>query len=482
MPVRKRSGNIAMLARRLRFTPSLPGVYLMRDAAGVVIYVGKAKNLRRRLRDYFGGTRVKDPKLAALLEMVADFEIHPTATERDALLLEEKLIGNFLPRFNVSLRQGRRRFWITVDRTIDVPRLQVVGRRSRLGGDSLFGPYSSYAVACWLVRWLNRHFGLRSCLPVRPGPEDYRHCLEPTVNGCSAPCVGGVTVEEYATKVDRAVQWLAQPRWRLVRFLREEMKLLATARQFEKAAQYRDALACLQDPGSQLPPRGIRLDSEMAAAQQGELRKLLNLEKLCLLECFDISHLNGQENVASMVRFRDGLPEKNKYRYFRLSVQGANDYACMREAVERRYRRGEHPDLIVVDGGLPQLAAAQEALAAIGCGIKVMALAKEDERLYFTDGTNLKLPHDSPALHLVQRIRDEAHRRANGYTKLRQRKKTTQSLLDSVPGLSPGLKRGLLDRFGSVARMRNLGVSELMQVSGVGARLAEKIRRLLQEI
>lgn len=467
------------LARRLPFVPQLPGVYLMRDAAGCVVYVGKAKNLRRRLRDYFGGSRVKDPKLVALLELVDDFEVHTTATERDALLLEERLIGNLLPRFNVSLRQGRRRFWIAVDPTMTLPRLQVVGQRRKLGSNDIFGPFASHAAACWLVRWLNRHFGLRACAPFCPGAEDFLHCVEPVVNRCSAPCVGRITAEEYGLKMNRARLWLGQPRWRLVRFLREEMKVLAKGQQFEKAAQYRDAIACLQDPGSKMPPRGLKVDPAMAEAQHEALRELLNMPDLHLIECFDISHFGGQDNVASLVRFRDGLPEKSKYRYFRMAVQGANDYACMGEAVRRRYKRGDHPDLVVVDGGLPQLAAARGALAGIGCHMKVIALAKEDERLYFTDGTNLKLPHDSPALHLVQRIRDEAHRRANGYTRLRQRGKVTASLLEGVTGLSPQLVRTLLARFGSVARIRNLPTSELMEVQGVGQRLADRIRKVL---
>lgn len=449
----------------------------MRDCSGRVIYVGKALNLRRRLRDYFGARGHGDPKVRALVSLVADFEIHITSSERSALLLEERLIGDLLPKFNVSLRYGRRRYWIlTRNDGETLPRLEITNERSVSNRDTkISGPYASYAAACWLVRWVNRNYGLRSCSPRFPTQEDFDHCQEHTVNRCLAPCVGLVSQDDYQAQVNKAIQWLEQPRWKIVRFLKEEMRVLAKGRQFEKAAQYRDMISCLAGAGNSLPPAGIKVDQGLAQNQQESLKVLMNLNRLETIECFDISHSGGTENVASLVRFKQGLPEKKEYRYYCLAVAGANDYASIKEAVMRRYRLGNPPDLVVVDGGLPQLSAGKDALSEVSCVVPLIALAKEDERIFFTDGTSLKLPNDSPALHLVQRIRDEAHRRANGYTRRRSSQKVTASILETVPGLNNDLRRAMLREFGSVARIRVADADDLMKIPGVDRKLAERI-------
>jgi len=468
--------GLELLRARLPYVPSLPGVYLMRDASGAVIYVGKAKCLRRRLRDYLVN-RSRDPKVDVLVGEMKDFEVHITKLEKDALLLEERLITDFLPKYNLAQRQGRTRYWISVVVQGQLPRLEIT---REFGGpkSQCRGPYPSFAVAAWMVRFLNRLYGLRSCSPRFPSADDFRHCLEHVTNHCCAPCIGRVSSDEYQVRVERAGGWLDQPSWKIAGILKDHMRRLAETRQYERAAKCRDVIRALGSPSAKLPPKGLRVSKDLARMQIEDLTNALDLPDLPRsMEAFDISHLGGTGNVASLVCFANGLPDRKNYRYFRLSVEGPNDVECMSEAVMRRYRDRPAPDLIVIDGGLPQLGAALAALRRVGVeSAEVIALAKERETIFRADGSCLQLELSRPALHLVQRIRDEAHRTANGYTRRMTRRRMSLTSIDRIPGVGPDLARRLLAEFGSPARVRQASEVQLRQVKGVGNALAKKIR------
>jgi len=409
------------LASRVKFVPAKPGVYIMRSCEGAVIYVGKSKNLRRRLASYFT-RKPSDAKTMALIAEADDFEIHLAHTERQALLLEEKLIVEMLPKYNIAQRRGRRRYWISIDISAEFPTLDVVTGKTVSRSEGRFGPFPSLGCAAWLVKFLNRLYGIRSCKFRRPDASHHKHCPEPVISNCSAPCVGQIGSDEYRWRVEGVLRWLRQPRWKMMALLDEHMRQLAKAKQFEKAAACRDAAAALQGPGNSLPKRGLKVYKEMAEYQLKCLAEELRLARIpTVIEAFDISHFGGRGNVASVVRFVQGLPDKKRYQCYRLELDGPNDTGCIFHSVKHHYDTNPLPDIIVIDGGGAQFSAAREALKSIGkWPTKVIALAKRRETIFLETNSTIQLPLDSDALHLVQRIRDEAHRTANAYTRNQQ--------------------------------------------------------------
>jgi excinuclease ABC subunit C len=477
--------------------PRNPGVYLFRNAAGVVIYVGKAKCLRRRLSSYFQPSRRRtaDPKLRALLHSIESYEVQTTRTENEALLLEDRLVKQYAPRYNVDLRDDKRFLLIVLDPSEPFPRLQVA-RIPRPDGRRYFGPLPHARVARETVRALAEQFGLRTCRAAAPGPEHRRHCLECALRSCAAPCIGRISPAAYRERVDAAIAVL-EGRGEAVRavqgVLEARMRQAAAERDFEGAARYRDILANLHS---------LRTLSPVALAGGGlapprtregvmRLQQALGLEVSPeRIECFDISNIAGRFAVGSMVCFEGGRPLRRAYRHFRIrTVQGADDFAMLAEVVRRRCERLVReglapPQLLVLDGGPGQLSAVRAALAAAGLRAPPMvALAKRLEEVYLPGRVRpLAWTRDDPALQLLQALRDEAHRFALRYHLTLRRQRIRDSILDGFAGIGPQRRIELLRRFGSVKRLAAASAEDIVAaVPGLGRLRADELLAFVRE-
>jgi excinuclease ABC subunit C len=538
------------LRSKLHDVPHQPGVYVMRDRLNRVIYVGKARDLRKRLSNYFTPARSKlaDRKTRALIESIWDFDVHTVRNEGESLILEMRLIKDFRPRYNVSFKDDKRYLLLKVQMSDMFPRFTLT-RLKKDDGARYFGPFAHAGALRVTLNWMNREFGLRVCRPLVPGETDYKHCSNDIIKNCSAPCIGRVTPEEYRARVERACEFLGGKNKDLVTALEGEMRKAAERQDFERAAELRDMI---EDLRKTLRPmrtfeRGAKnraLSSADPMADVRELQEALALERPPLvMECFDIANIGTAHCVASMVRFKNGMPDNANYRRYRIRiVSGQNDFAAMSEVVRRRYSRillegrermgaeaadasqenpleamrrleneegsefevqgsdlegGETmepevkvgpkfvrlPDLVIVDGGKGQLSSAMEELQRLGLHeLPIIGLAKENEEIYRPGRAEpLRLSHDTGALKLLQRIRDEAHRWANGYHQLLLNRRVKESILDDCPGVSANRKAVLLRAFGSIARLAKATSEQIAEVPGIGKGLAEEVARFLKE-
>ncbi|MGD8341461.1 MAG: excinuclease ABC subunit UvrC [Gammaproteobacteria bacterium] len=580
-----------------------PGVYRMLDRGGRVIYVGKAKDLRRRVSSYFSG-RATDSKTMALVKSVAGIEVTVTRTEAEALLLEYNLIKEHRPRYNILLRDDKSYPYIRISTEQEFPRISFYrGARPKAG--KLFGPYPSAGAVRSTVNLLQKLFQLRGC------EDSYfrnrsRPCMQHQIQRCSAPCVGLISTEDYARDVEDAMQFLRGRGQAVIENIASRMERAADAQRYEIAAQYRDQLARLQATqseqlvakaaadfdvvalareggvscvtalffrgsrmlgsrnyfpqhtgasseaeimrafvlqyygGRDAPPE-ILLDREVAeagilgemfsnrtgrkvslrwrvrgdrarwvgmartnaeqgashrsrsqasiAAQLDALRDDLNLDsRPDRIECFDISHTAGEATVASCVVFGQEGPLKSAYRRFNISgVEPGDDYGAMRQVLGRRFKSDADPDalpdLVLIDGGKGQLAAACDILEEKGLGeLSVVGVAKGEgrrpgrERLYVAGVEQpVRLDSSSPALHLIQQVRDEAHRFALAGHRGRREKKVRRSTLEDIAGLGPKRRQALLRHFGGLQAITRAGIDDLVRVKGISRQLAENI-------
>jgi excinuclease ABC subunit C len=587
---------------KLEDLPDAPGVYLYRDREGRILYVGKAKSLKSRVRSYFQGSSTgQAPKTDALLAEIHDLEFIVTRTEVEALILENNLIKTERPRYNVRLRDDKNFPYLKLTTTERFPRLVLV-RRARLDGNVYFGPYLPASAARRTIQTVARHFKVATCYLEDMDGTRPRPCLLYQLNQCLGPCAGLVEDEEYAQAVRDARLFLEGRNRDLLAILREKMAAAARAERFESAAHSRDLIRMLERAAERQSIASVGLEEQdyVAFAREGEVasvqvfqmregqvraRRELSFEgireedaeflaaslsryyesadyvpaaiyvpfepasrevleewlsgrkgaRVSLvvprrgtrrqfletvarnarlsfeamfraphthgveilealqetlgldepphrIECFDISHIQGSDQVASLVVWEAGRPKRADYRRFRVrTVEGSDDFAAMAEVVGRRYarllREGKSlPDLVLIDGGKGQISSAVAVLESLGLGhLQVASLAKREEEI-FLDGRSgpIRLPHDSPVLHLMQRIRDEAHRFAITYhRRLRARRTITTELL-AIEGVGPRRARLLLKRFGSVQGVRQAPVEALSEA--VGSRLAERIK------
>ncbi|MDP0492501.1 MAG: excinuclease ABC subunit UvrC [Verrucomicrobiota bacterium JB023] len=515
----------ADLKEKLREVPHKPGVYLMKDRLGSIIYVGKARDLRKRLSSYFMPSRKTraDVKTRALIDSISDFETHLVRNEQESLLLETKLIKQYRPRYNVSMRDDKRFLLVRINLNDPWPRF-VLTRLKKDDGSRYFGPFAHSRALRSTIAWLNREFGLRSCRPVNPGEVEYRHCNADIIRNCTAPCVGKIDRAAYLARAEEACELLeGRGRRERLRTLKAEMEGAAAKMDFERAARLRDIMQNLEktlSPTRQFS-RGRGVPTTVKPTEDlEELGRALNLPgPPVIMECFDISNISTTHIVASMVRFRNGMPDNQNYRRYRIkTVDGQDDFASMAEVVRRRYARilfenGEAnpdvaeesqerplaalrrlaaegkspitiPDLVIVDGGKGQLSSAVAELRNLGLGeLPIVGLAKQREEIFFPDESDpLRIDHDKGALKLMQRIRDEAHRFANGYNELLLRKRMKESILDDCPGVSPRRKAALLKQFGSVARIRSATPAELAELPGISTKTAEGILEWIDNV
>jgi len=611
----------AEIKQKLENMPTSPGVYLMKDRAGEIFYIGKALSLRSRLRSYFGGSDTR-AFVARLDELLADIEVILTANETEALIVENDLIKRHQPRFNVVWMDDKHFLRLRLDTRQTYPRLDVV-RRFKKDGARYFGPFASASALRETLRLVNRHFQLRTCSDAMMRQRT-RPCIQYQIKRCPAPCVFDLSDGTYAQNVAAVTDFLDGRGAELLDTLRSRMTQAAEALQFERAALLRDQVWAIErsltrqlvsspemisrdvvgiyrqgpsveihilvtregrlkdavrcsfrdtdmDTGDILSdfamryysesandiPREILFPAEMEWAgpletylraerqavvdvlvpQRGDKARLVELanknahqafqdkaresgaaktavERLQRgarltklperIECFDISHLSGTEIVASAVRFENGLPQKSRYRHYRIkTLTQQDDFQSMYEVLSRRARRGleegDLPDLMVIDGGKGQLAAARAALDDYGVDkVDVVGLAKErvqgataselaagprqsetkPERIFVLGQREpIVLRQNSAEQFLLTRVRDEAHRFAITFQRQRRQKALIRSVLDDIEGIGPARRKTLLRHFGSVASVTAASVDEIGKI--VGPRLADRIHTAL---
>ena len=585
---------MGILEEKLKTLPESSGVYIMKDAAGKIIYVGKAIILKNRVRQYFQKNKNHSPKVKAMVAKIVDFETIVTSSEVEALILECNLIKKHRPRYNICLKDDKSYPYLKLTLNEKFPRIFVT-RRLEKDGSRYFGPYTNSFAVKESLELLKKLFPLRTCknFPARP-------CLEFHIGRCLAPCANKISVENYSYLVKAVEKFLEGHTAEVEKDLENKMLAAADELNFELAAKMRDVLLSVKkisekqkivtDTGNldavglarlnsevcaqiffvrdgkvtgresfllngatdetdeksvveflkqyysstkiaadeillpvelaeedlkilsewlnvkiTAPKRGVKISLVEMAAENAkkfleeknaradlknaqtigavvELQKYLNLDKLPRrMECFDISHFQGAETVASMVVFENGTPDKKSYRRFKIhSTEGKpDDFLSMREVTERRYGKGENlPDLIVIDGGIGQLNSALEIIRGLGLTVPVVGLAKQFE-LIFVEGKSepVELPRGSQSLYLMQRIRDEAHRFAITYHRKLRRKRNLKSELDNISGIGKKRRADLFKKFGTIQKIKSATLEELLTVPSMNKAAAEALQR-----
>ncbi|MDQ3777470.1 MAG: excinuclease ABC subunit UvrC [Actinomycetota bacterium] len=602
------------LEEKLRSLPAKPGVYLFRGDRGEVLYIGKAKSLRPRVRSYFQQRGDGRSGIAGLVSRIADLEVIVTGNEVEALHLEQNLVKRHRPPFNVRLRDDKSFPYIAVTVEDEYPRVMFTRERHRRGV-VYFGPYANAKKVRETLDVLNRVFRFRPCEGPKPGRHSGIPCLDFHIERCYAPCVDYISSDDYRKVIDGVIEFLSGETRPIIAELERRMREAAANEHFEEAARFRNRLFsvrhlaerqaadkravgtvdviglaiereraavqifplregrmidrygfhlenvegrdvptvleafCVEYYGSapSIPPqiivpraagdtsalaeflserRGSQV--EVRTAERGEkrrlqeladqnarlaleadvvrdersrlrrvealeeLREVLNLESLPIrIECFDVSNIQEESPVASMVVFQDGVPKKAHYRKFGIRrADGQDDYAALAEAVSRRFARlgigseaeydegfASPPNLVVIDGGKGQLSAAIQAMQAYDLPrVAVIALAKRVEEVFLPDRPEpIRLERHSPGLQLLQRVRDEAHRFALGFHRQRREARAKESIFDTLPGVGPARRRALLRHFGSAEQFLSATQEELEGVPGIPAKTAREI-------
>lgn len=597
------------IENKLKTTPTKPGVYLLQGAAADVLYVGKAKLLRNRLRNHFNPGRAEDSRHHVLMAKVKDFEVIVVDSEVEALILEANLVKEYKPRYNVNLKDDKSYPYIRITNE-PYPRVFVT-RKIKKDGSQYFGPYTDVKNMRQLLTAIRRIFPIRTCAlnltEESIGQKKFKVCLNYHIGRCYGPCENFISRADYQTLVNRVVSFIRGESEALIQDLTERMARASEQLQFEEAAKIRDQLKALEtfqsrqkvvEPGASdrdihnfamvknhacsvvfsvrhgkinnrqhfflQTPEGVTDEEILAAAleqyylraeyipaeifipfvvedseslekwlsekrgkkvsisvpQKGQKAQLMDmgqknarllLNELLLqknqykekvassvlalqqdlslhhapkhIEAFDISHLAGQDTVASMVCFENGQPKKSEYRKFKIqTVDGIDDFKSMAEVVHRRYSRlldegADLPDLILIDGGKGQLSSAVTVLRNLGLADQpVIGLAKRLEEVFvpgISDPQNI--PKSSPSLHLLQRVRDESHRFAVTFQRSLRGKRMIHSVLDDIPGVGENRKKALLQAFGSVDEIKKANVEDIQAVPGISRALAETI-------
>jgi excinuclease ABC subunit C len=526
------------LRKKVHEVPHKPGVYLMRDRFNRVIYVGKARDLRKRVSSYFLPSKMAqaDLKTRAMLDATWDFETHVVRSEAESVLLEGKLIKEYRPRYNVSFRDDKHFLLVKIDTSEEWPRFRLT-RFKKDDGARYFGPYAHAGALRQTLNFMRKKFGVLTFGRGAPTERELKSATYQVPTRLSE-----ITAEQYRERAAQACEFLEGHSREMIATLENEMRKAAERMDFEKAAELRNMVEDLRNTTRPVRrfTRGTLPSSVDPMAEVQALADALQLPRPPrVMECFDVSNISTTHVVASMVCFREGVPDKNCYRRYRVrTVAGQDDFASMAEVVRRRYSRillearEEHPeiaefsqenpsdalehcratapvaaladgkrshcptiskidspqtfvrlpDLIIVDGGKGQLSSACRELQRLGLhDLPIIGLAKEHEEIYRPGrALPLQLPTGSGALHLLQRIRDEAHRFANAYHRLLLKKRVEESILDDCPGVSQHRKSLLLRKFGSVKRLRKASAQDIAATEGIGRKLAEEVHHFLQ--
>lgn len=580
-----------------------PGVYKMLGKDGELLYVGKAKNLKNRVSSYFVKT-IEHPKTQALVARIVDIETLVVRSETEALLLEQNLIKQHRPPYNIMLRDDKSYVYIFISADQPYPRIASGRGKGRHQAGKFFGPYPSAHNARDTLLVLQKLFNVRQC-ENSYFSQRKRPCLQYQIKRCSAPCMGLISPEDYKADVDNSIRFLSGDSAELNQELITKMEAAAEALEFEKAVFYRDRMALLREVQAQqaiykvkgeadilaiaymagvtcvqimhvrngkmlggkayfpdmigddlgqmmsdfmanfyfqvadeVPTELIinvelpdQLELEQALTQhfeqkvqikhkvretraewlelaqmnvqhaiKGKLANHLELNErfhqleqvlgrpIDSIECFDISHTMGEATIASCVVFDSGGARKRDYRQFSIEdITAGDDYAAMRQALTRRYKKHMLPDLLLIDGGKGQLHMAMEVMQDLGLEAYMVGVSKGEgrkpglETLHFTDGEKIQLAEDHKALHLIQQVRDEAHRFAITRHRAKRDKRRGSSVLEAIPGLGPKRRRDLLTHFGGIQGVLKASEKELTLVPGLGAVMARTIYKILHE-
>jgi len=429
----------SVAAEKVKSFPQTPGVYLMKDAAGRVIYVGKAKNLRARAGSYFLKAAEQDRRTADLVQEIRDIDYLEAESEVDALLLESRLVKDVQPKFNSDLKDDKTFPYLQITTHEDYPRVEFT-RTPRQKGVKLYGPFPSAGSLRGAIVVLQRIFKFRTCTLDIDADDDqwrwFRPCLLASIGQCTAPCNLRISKEDYRRDINRLKTFLEGGKKRLLEEMRQDMLAASAKLEFEKAARLRDEIRLLEtlaergDLEENVQPEVFLVDPKKGLAG---LEKVLGLKSTPrVIEGVDIAHLAGNETVASLVQFIDGLPFKPGYKRYRIkTVDGIDDFKSIHEVVSRRFSRlvregASLPDIFLVDGGKGQLSAALDALESLGIEPPcIISLAKREEEVFLPGKSEpLRLSRDSYSLRLLEYVRDEAHRFAQHYHHLLRGKRT----------------------------------------------------------
>lgn len=398
--------------------PAVSGVYIFKDTTGKILYIGKAKSLKKRVQSYF--SRPLDSKTQVMVSKIAAIEYRLTPSEAQAQILEASLIKDNQPPYNIDLKDDKSFPWIRITHE-EFPVVSIMRRKRRQNNDRslYFGPYVNVKLLRQAAKVMRKIFGFRSCknLPRKA-------CLYWRLKLCPAPCIHKINARDYQEIIQRIKLFLESKYEELIQNLIQKMHEAARAKNFEEAAKIRDQIDALSAIG-QVKAGFTSIDD------LEDLKNLLKLNKLPeRIEAFDISNISGKEAAGSMVSFYKGMPDKSNYRRFRIkTVESIDDYKMLEEVVHRRYARLVEeklplPDLVLIDGGKPHLLAADKEIKKLGVEIPLVSIAKDKENIYTRDKIRpIKLKFDTPALNLIRRIRDEAHRFAVSYHHVLRRKK-----------------------------------------------------------
>ena len=407
---------------KLKKIPRSPGIYMMKDSSGEVLYIGKAKDLSRRVASYFQTGRPSSTRQMSLLERVKDLEYIVTTSEEEALIYEANLIKEKKPRYNVELKDDKSFPFLKLTLNEKFPRL-IITRKKTDDGSRYFGPYTRVKLLRKALSVMKGIFPLRTCRKI---PDHI--CLSFHIGQCLGPCIKKISQKEYREILRQLILFLEGKKATLLKELTQKMDRLAKEEKFEDALVIRNRISAL----SEVPGKKIR-DYSGWGDVACKLKRILKLPRLPLnIEAFDVSNISGKEATGSMVYFHNGRPDKSNYRKFKIKgVKGIDDYAMIREIVRRRYKRlkeegGEFPDLIMIDGGKGHLWAAYDELVRLNLRrIPVASIAKREEKIYMLGSkASLDINRDSQLLYFIQQIRDEAHRFALKYHHKLRKKKT----------------------------------------------------------
>jgi len=432
----------ATIRQKIREFPAGPGLYFMKGAGDKVLYIGKAKNLRSRVASYFqqGGDLFasRGPKIVEMIGKVETVDFIESPNEVDAVLQEARLIKDIRPPYNTELIDDKTFPYLQITTGEDFPGVYIT-RKPRHRGIRLFGPFTSAKDLRAVLVVLQKIFKFRTCkLSLDENDQKrrfFRPCLLYSIKQCTAPCAAKIDKHEYKKIVTDLVKFLRSKRSIILRRLRTQMAQAAEAFEYEKAAMYRDRIRLIErldqrgTPDEHVQPEVFATDPAEALVKLREV--LQTTDPVRIIEGIDVANIGGAEAVGSLVKFIDGKPFKSGYRRFKIkTVKGIDDYAMIAEVVRRRYKyalRGEElwPDLVLIDGGLGHLRAAEKAFAEMEAPpVKIASIAKREEEIYLQDRSGpLKLPSNSPARKLLQYVRDEAHRFAQHYYHILRSKK-----------------------------------------------------------
>jgi excinuclease ABC subunit C len=482
----------SVLKEKIRALPDGPGVYLMKDRLGRIIYVGKAKSLKRRVSSYFQPGRARavrhQPKIRALIGMIADFDLIEVKSEPEALLLEGRLIKQWRPKYNTDFTDDKRFLLVRVNLQDEMPRFTLTRLRKE-DRSRYFGPFAHSGLLRRTLASMRKQFGVLLGDTIPKKLPDGRWRLYDDVRAELYGWPNEVDAAAYRGRVEQACAFLDGKSREWLRELRAEMAARAAKQEYEKAAELRDVVLALERTLART--RKFTRDLTRLRTDEDALRALQEALHLdappAHMECFDISHISGTFVVASMVHFTAGRPDKDQYRRFSIrSFIGNDDFKAMEEVVSRRYRRlaeerKPFPDLVVIDGGRGQIGAALKAFVGLDAmPPPLIGLAKKAETIIFPDErAPLNLPLDHPGLNLLQRLRDEAHRFANTYNADLRSRKIKESILDDFPGLGPRRKAALLAHFGSIEKLRAATAGQIAEVGGFGPKLAKQLHAFL---